>query len=153
LHRDKYKKIIVASLAFLVKQRRVVIYGFVIMPNHIHLIWDIQSPYTCSQVQRDFLKFISQMIKFDMLENHPDELESFHVNSRDRIYQFWQRRPLSIELYTIAVLEQKLNYIHLNPLSGKWQLAQSAEEYFYSSAAYYAGTSEKWGLVSNFYDQ
>jgi hypothetical protein len=38
LQQDKYKDIIVRSMRFLAKQNRVLIYGFVIMPNHLHLI-------------------------------------------------------------------------------------------------------------------
>ena len=42
LKQDKYKDIINNSLRFLVQQNRVIVYSFVIMPNHIHLIWQIQ---------------------------------------------------------------------------------------------------------------
>jgi len=38
---DKYKKIICSSLAFLSKENRVKIFAFVIMPNHIHIVWQI----------------------------------------------------------------------------------------------------------------
>ena len=41
LANDTYKDIIISSLKFLVNDGRVIIYGFVIMPNHIHLIWQI----------------------------------------------------------------------------------------------------------------
>ncbi len=34
---DKYKELIIQSLKFLVDNGRVQLYGFVIMPNHIHL--------------------------------------------------------------------------------------------------------------------
>jgi len=36
---DKYKDIIIESLRFLVKEKRVVVYSFVLMPNHIHIIF------------------------------------------------------------------------------------------------------------------
>ena len=36
LQPDKYKQIIIDSLKFLVENKRVKVYGFVIMPNHIH---------------------------------------------------------------------------------------------------------------------
>ena len=39
--------------------------------------------------------------------------------------------------YTEKFLEQKLNYIHYNPLQEKWKLASLPEEYFHSSAAFY----------------
>ena len=38
LQTDKYKDVIIDSMKFLVKDGRVIIYGFVIMPNHIHLL-------------------------------------------------------------------------------------------------------------------
>jgi REP element-mobilizing transposase RayT len=43
LSRDKYKDIIIESLRFLVKDKRVIVYGFVIMDNHIHVIWQLQA--------------------------------------------------------------------------------------------------------------
>ena len=42
LREDKYKEIIIDSFRFLVKNNRVKIYSFVIMPNHLHLIWQMQ---------------------------------------------------------------------------------------------------------------
>ncbi|MEM9078825.1 MAG: hypothetical protein AAGC43_17425 [Bacteroidota bacterium] len=53
---DKYKTIILDSLSFLVKEKRVIVFGFVIMSNHMHLIWQIQGNHKRSSVQRDFLK-------------------------------------------------------------------------------------------------
>ena len=37
----KYKQIILDSLKYLVEQKKVKVYAFVIMPNHIHLLWKI----------------------------------------------------------------------------------------------------------------
>jgi putative transposase len=39
LKEDKYKDINVSSLQFLVKNKRVKVFSFVIMPNHLHPIW------------------------------------------------------------------------------------------------------------------
>ena len=38
LQHDKYKDIIVHSLRFLVEDKRIKLYAFVIMSDHIHLI-------------------------------------------------------------------------------------------------------------------
>lgn len=35
---DKYKNILIESLQFLVDNKRVKVYGFVIMPNHTHFL-------------------------------------------------------------------------------------------------------------------
>jgi REP element-mobilizing transposase RayT len=41
LQPDKYKDIVISSMKFLVKDKRVKIFSFVIMENHIHLIWQM----------------------------------------------------------------------------------------------------------------
>src|SRR5215213_3581658 len=81
---DKYKDIITNSLDFLVENKRMAVYGFVIMPNHMHLIWHIAENHKREDVQRDFLKYTAQHIKFDLIEQHPDVLEKFKVNAKDR---------------------------------------------------------------------
>ena len=42
LQLNKYKDVIVNSLRFLVEDKRVILYAFVIMDNHVHLIWQMQ---------------------------------------------------------------------------------------------------------------
>ncbi len=36
---DKYKDVIIDSLKYLVAKGKIKVFAFVIMPNHIHLIW------------------------------------------------------------------------------------------------------------------
>ena len=71
---DKYKYNITDSLSFLVENNRVFIFGFVVMPNHIHIIWQISNEHKKEEIQRDFLKYTSQKIKFDLISNHPKVL-------------------------------------------------------------------------------
>lgn len=51
-------------------------------------------------VQRDFLKYTAQLIKKDMIINHAEDLKDFMVNAKDRKYQFWERNPLSVEIWS-----------------------------------------------------
>jgi putative transposase len=41
LKRDKYKQVIVDSLLNLHQRKKVKVYGFVVMPNHLHLLWEM----------------------------------------------------------------------------------------------------------------
>ena len=91
LKEDKYKDIIIDSLRFLVKEKRVIVYAFVIMSNHLHLVWQIQAGHTRENVQRDFLKFTGQMLKYELQKNNPVLLQSYSVLAKDRQYQFWKR--------------------------------------------------------------
>ncbi|WP_229598962.1 transposase [Runella sp. CRIBMP] len=88
LQPDKYKQIIVDSMRFLVNDKRVKIYGFVIMPNHIHLVWRIQDNHLLEDVQRDFLKYTAQQIKFDLQAHHPQVLATFEVNLKTENINF-----------------------------------------------------------------
>jgi putative transposase len=66
-----------------------------------------------------------------------EALEKYAVTAPNKKYEFWQRDSLAIHLYSRKVMLQKLNYIHLNPLSGRWHLVSDPSDYYYSSARYY----------------
>ncbi|HKB45665.1 MAG TPA: transposase [Chitinophagaceae bacterium] len=131
LQHDSYSyrdKDIINSLRFLVEDKRIKLYAFAIMQDHIHLIWQMQPLIHPQHVQRDFLKYTAQQIKLDLQRNNPEALTHFETDANDRAYQFWKRRSLSIELRTDKVYQQKLDYIPARPVrraleSGKgWNL-------------------------------
>ena len=135
LEQDKYKTIITDSLRFLVHDKRIILNGFVVMNNHIHLIWQACHGHTLQKVQQGFMKYTAQQIKFDLLKNNNSLLDEYKINAADRKYNFWQRRSLGIELFTTKAYQQKLNYIHNNPV--KAGLCKYPEQYQYSSARFY----------------
>jgi len=150
LKEDEFKDIIIKSLQFLVKEKSVVIYAFVIMPNHIHLIWQIQDGFKRDKIQLRFLKFTAQHMKFRLLRTDKSRLEHFRVDTSDREYQFWERNALSIDLWSEAVFMQKLEYIHNNPLQEKWRLSEFPEEYRYSSAGFYETGFDEFGILTSY---
>lgn len=152
LNSDETKLIVIESMRFLVKEKRIQVFGFVIMPNHIHIIWRINSGYLRSDLQRDFLKFTAQQIKFHLQKYQPDLLEILKVDSKDRIYQIWQKNALSVDLWSKRFIEQKLNYIHNNPLQHKWQLADLPGNYPYSSASYYIKNEKNFDFLTHYLD-
>ncbi|MFC5285359.1 transposase [Pedobacter alpinus] len=123
------------SLKFLVAEKRVWIYGYVIMPNHIHILWRKQDAWIEKNVQQHFLKFTAQQMKFNLLKNNPIVLQNYKSTQADRQYHFWERRPYNATMLSRRVLEQKLDYIHYNPT--KANLCLIPEEYLYSSAQFY----------------
>jgi len=120
------------------------------MPNHLHLIWRINNGHKREDVQRDFLKYTAQQIRFDLQANHPQVLEKFRVNAKDRTYQIWERNPLSVDLFGKEMVEQKLQYIHLNPLQAKWNLVEKPEAYVYSSAQFYLTGEDRFNLLIDY---
>ena len=147
LQEDKFKNIITDGLSFLSKAKRVDIYAFVIMSNHFHLIWQMLGDYKREGVQRAFLKYTSQQI-LKVLRNEQSVIQqALLVKSKDRKYQVWERNPLSIPLWSGPVIEQKLEYIHYNPV--KAGLCKYPWEYTYSSAGFYYNFDTRWSFLKH----
>ncbi len=149
LRHDEFKEIIIRSMRFLVQEKRAIIYEFVIMPNHIHLIWQIPEPYTLSEVQSALLSYTAHEFKKLLKAKYPAVLQKFKVNLKDRSYQFWKRNPLSIPIFRDKIFYQKARYIHWNPCTERWKLAIKPEEYRYSSA-YKSDEGGYWDFVTVF---
>ena len=142
---DQYKDVIIRSLQHLASIKKVKIVGFVVMPNHIHLIWQAMPGHSLKAVQVSFLKHTSK--EFIKLLIRDNKSKSYEVNKADRKHQFWKRDSLGIELFTPAVLKQKLVYIHYNPV--KAGLSLMPEDYRYSSASFYENGTDTFGLLEH----
>lgn len=118
------------------------------MDNHIHLIWKPTALYSLKHTQLSFMKFTAQRIKRDLETHHPDALTNFLSDSKDRDYQFWKRNALCVDLYSDVIIEEKLNYIHRNPV--KAGLVSEQVDYRFSSAGFYAGHGDKFGFLSDY---
>jgi REP element-mobilizing transposase RayT len=143
---DKFKEIIINSLRFLVQENKVQIFAFVIMTNHIHLIWRMQNDADKTKVQQSFMKFTAQKILQELRNNHPQVLLHFKVDAKDRKYQIWKRNALSIEIHSNEVMQQKMNYIHENPV--KAGIVENAVQYKYSTALHYKSGEPVWDFVT-----
>ena len=153
LQPDKYKQVILDSLRHLVINGKIAVYGFVIMPNHIHLIWELLEMNGKELPHASFMKYTSHQFQKDLRMKHPDILEMFKVDLETRQYHFWQRDSMPIYIYTPKVVFQKLEYIHNNPVRGKWSLAESPESYSFSSAKYYMTGEDSFSFLTHISDR
>lgn len=152
LQSDSAKHIIVNSLKFCTEKGWLKLCAYVIMPNHLHVIWRIHAGRRHEDVQRDFLKFTARSL-LTLLKNENESLyQKLRVEAADRNLQVWKRDPMSIDLYQNAFFQQKLNYIHANPCQPKWMLATSSADYPYSSAAYYENVEDAFGILTHYHD-
>ena len=143
---DKLKDIIIESLRFLVKEKRIEVFAFVIMSNHIHVIWRIGNNEEKEKVQQSFMKYTAQMMLKEIRNNHPKVLSYFYVGAQDRKYQIWERNALSIEIHSNEVMQQKMNYVHQNPV--KAGIVANEIEYQYSSALHYKSEQAVWDFIT-----
>ena len=147
---DNFKQVIIEALKQRVDQQQVTIYGYVIMPNHLHILWQIHNNIDKAVFQRDFLKFTARSILWLLKSTNNPMLNKLLVEKKDRKYQIWKRNSLSINIYSEKVFLQKLNYIHNNPLKSKWRLVNNINEYRYSSAKYYEYGFDEFQILSHY---
>ncbi len=143
LEDDCYKDIVIDCIRHLIKGKQIRLNGFVIMSNHIHLIWQAMHGYHLKKIQDNFLKITAKKFKDKLISS--GKVEVYEVNAADRKYNFWKRDSLGVELFTPAVFQQKLDYIHQNPV--KAGLCNFPEEYRYSSAAFYYNGVDTFGIM------
>lgn len=142
--RVTHKQIIVESLIYCIEHKGLVLNGWVIMTNHIHLIAYCKPPHRMSDFLRDFKKFTSKKLAAaiaDTPESRRDWLlDKFNFNARSsrraENYKIWTDDNHAIHLQYVDAL-QKLFYIHDNPV--KAGIVENPEHYLYSSARDYAG--------------
>ncbi len=130
---DKYKDILIENLRYYVKKGRVRIYGFVVMSNHFHIIWQAEFGHDLREIETGFKNFTAN--RFTKELKLDGNLHLYEVNAADRKHQYWKRNSLGVEIFTPAVFEQKLSYIHENPVRSG--LCKLPEDYKYSSASFY----------------
>lgn len=150
LRNDVHKEIIIEALQNRIRRNQVRVYAFVIMPNHMHLIWQLHDEIVREDFQRDFLKFTARSLLAFMMMNDDPLFHSTPVIAADRKRQIWERNSLWIDLYTEKVFLQKLKYIHNNPLQGKWRLAELPELYRYSSARFYEEGIDEFQVITHY---
>lgn len=147
---DKYKQLLIEVLKGLVLKKCIVIYGFVFMPNHIHLIWKMMRKNGHEMPYASFNKASAHLIIKDLKANHQRVLPYFKVENSEREYRVWQRDALAIPILSREMLEQKLEYIHLNPLQEKWQLSDYLQNYLWSSARFYEEGKDTFDLLTHY---
>ncbi|UII28759.1 transposase [Fulvivirga maritima] len=148
--RRVYCELIVESLNHCVKQKGLIVYAWVIMSNHLHLIVAAKND-NLSDVLRDFKKFTAREILKSIHSENVESRKNWMLwlfrsaganNNRNKGYQFWRQDNHPEELETNNFKDQKLDYIHSNPV--KAGIVDEPEQYCWSSARDYAGMQ---GLV------
>ena len=130
----------------LLKSKDNHILGYVIMPNHLHLLLTIPgNSDTIDKVIGEGKRFMAYEIVKRLKHK---KMDGILQTLSGGVTEFQMKRGYKHKVfedsfdgklcYTAEFIQQKLNYIHSNPLSERWQLAKLPEEYVHSSAKYYS---------------
>ncbi len=109
--------------------------GYVLMINHLHFIIYFDERNYLSQYLRDFKKYTSIHLRKHFSSIQPDQVEGLRYEYRTQHFKVWEDRFDDVVLYSRAVCETKLNYLHENPVRAG--LVNEPTRYRYSSASFY----------------
>jgi len=137
--RSTYIDILLKSLRFCQQEKGLLIYAWVVMSNHCHLIIGSKK-HKLSDIIRDFKKFTAKEI-VEAIENNPQESRKswlLWLLKKDGNIWFWSEGYHGEEIRTKSFYDTKVNYIHNNPLRAG--LVEKEEEYIWSSCGDFYGT-------------
>lgn len=144
LSRPIYKDILIESFKYCQANKGLILYAYVIMNNHIHIICSAADGHKLSDILRDLKKYTSKKM-IAAIENNPQESRRRWMlwifrsngasNSNNEVYQFWQQDNHSVCLDNGEKTFQRLNYLHNNPVAEG--IVEYPEHYVYSSAKDY----------------
>lgn len=78
----------------------------------------------------------SQVVAYVIMPNHFHGILHFTEQEFD-LNKIVGNAKRFMAVFSRPFLEQKLNYIHRNPVQGKWRLVDDFADYEHSSASYY----------------
>ena len=138
--RRYYNYFSIENLAWCQQNANLNVYAYVIMTNHINMVANMPDG-SLGDVLGRFKSYISKKI-YEMIANNTQEsrvewmLKAFDLVGKyyplNEKHQFWQSGNYPVVLLTPAAIDQKIDYIHENPVRAGF--VGSPHEYWYSSA-------------------
>jgi putative transposase len=138
--REPFIRIVLDSLHFFRTNKGILLFAFVIMPNHLHFIARFNEAYKLSDMIRDFKRHTARQIIRELQAKKSNKiLETLTRANTDKRQQFkiWEDEYDARDIYSTEFLEQKMDYIHNNPCQPQWKLVELPEDYPWSSARFY----------------
>ena len=141
--RKTYRDLFLESLAYCRTHKSLEVYGYVIMSNHVHLLVRSDSGDLSGTI-RDLKKFTSKKIA-QAIDNDRESRREWILRlmahaakrqNKEGKLQLWTHENHAELVYSNNFIEQKLQYIHQNPVRAG--IVSKQEDYLYSSARNYA---------------
>jgi len=138
--REIYFSVLIDSVNYCKQHKGLELYAYCFMPSHVHLIFRSANSDPAGLI-RDFKKHTAKQVIHAIETNNRESRREWLLwmfekagskNATVSKRQFWQQHNKPVELWTPAVIKQKINYIHNNPIVSGF--VTNAEDWKYSSA-------------------
>ena len=137
--REVYCDLLIKNLIYSQQHKSIEIFAYVIMPSHIHIIVRRNDGLVNDWI-RDYKSYMAKEM-LELIQNNQQEsrkewlLYMFKyfakASKQNKEFMFWQKTNHPIEIFTSSVMQQKIDYIHNNPLHAG--IVTNAAFYKYSS--------------------
>lgn len=137
----EFADLFLEALSFYRRNRGLRIFGYVVMPDHYHLLLGIPEKARINDFLRDFKSYLGKQIVQQLTSNRAFALlDRFQLSRprrrrRDPTYAIFQRDNDDRVIFSERFFRQKLAYIHNNP--AKKGLVEVAADYRWSSCQSY----------------
>jgi putative transposase len=108
--------------------------GYVIMPEHVHLLIGESPAVSPAKVVQVFKQRVSRRMREKECEEKQQSASQFNEEEAE-LRRFWQRRYYDFNVFTRAKLKEKLNYMHANPVREKQ--VEHSRDWPWSSWSFY----------------
>lgn len=135
--RDEYFRVLTNSLSHCIQNRGLLVYAFVIMPDHFHLLCS-QTDGDLSGVLRDLKRFTSRELTRKLAEDgayRPWLAAMCNAARGEADAKLWDDEFHPEEVHSRPFFEQKRDYIHDNPVRAGY--VANPSDWKYSSACFY----------------
>lgn len=130
--------------AYLKSYKQIDVLAYVIMPNHLHVILYFPTDkFNLNHIISNAKRFLAYEIVNRLAIANPKLLYVLqkNVTKQERLkgqkHKVFENSFDAKPIYSDKFFYQKLDYIHANPVSGKWLLAKDICSYPHSSASFY----------------
>ncbi|MBZ5659314.1 MAG: transposase [Acidobacteriia bacterium] len=113
--------------------------GYVVMPEHIHLLISEPAAGTPSTVIQILKQRVSRRLRRKK-RGPTRQLNLMFAHGNDSLPRFWQRRFYDFNVWSLKKRVEKLHYMHMNPLKRK--LVDHPKDWPWSSFAFYANPKQ-----------
>ncbi len=115
------------SLLWMQDASRLELHGFVVMPDHVHIVMTPKASHQLRQIMHSVKSFTSQCVNSEL----------------GRRGSLWQSSYHEQGLRSQKAMQAAIEYVHLNPVTAG--LVEQPDEWLYSSAhEAYANVMDPW---------
>jgi|SRR5579859_1990192 len=129
------RDVFLATLERMRARYRFKVTGFVVMPEHVHLLVSEPSEANPSVVMKALKQCVSRDLRVGGEDGSNTHTQRRRVGHPGEMPAFWQARFHDFNVYTSEKVDEKLNYMHANPV--KRGLVERPGDWTWSSCRFY----------------